>query len=148
MQAPAIKSAMQILDNAPLSIVMVKDSGAIVYANEKTSSLFGYTTRELIGQPLASLFKDSYGYPYTMYGREFFTTPCAQMPGMETVLTGLCRDGTEIPVQIRFASMDSNGGILIVAYIIDIKSVIERKYMDIEPGRCNNRLGLYILDDG
>ena len=148
MQIPCNKSAGALMDMAPLSIVMLGNNGKIIYANEKTSSLFGYPVRELVGQPLAFLFNNSYSYQYPKYGTDFFTRLCNRMTGMDMGVTGLCRDGTEIPVQIRFASINDDVEELIVVYILDIHIIFERKLMDDEARSFKNRLGLYILDDG
>jgi len=148
MQMSRMKAHEDILENAPLSIVMVQDTGKIVYANEKTSSVFGYTSQELIGQPLAILFTERYTNQHSTYVSDFCSRPSDRMAGLDMGLTGLCRDGTEVPVEIRFAPVQREAEVLIVVYIVDIKTVIERRLMEEEVQRFKNRLGLLILDDG
>ena len=50
---------LELLEHAPDAMIAVDADGRIVFANSQTEKPFGYTSAELLGQPIELLVPDS-----------------------------------------------------------------------------------------
>ena len=126
-----------LLESAPDAMVIVNAEGWIELANLQTEKLFGYTRRELVGQPVnllvpqsshAALLTGQNGNGHGGNGAWFLdfsrrNPPTRQMSaGLE--LVAIRKDGTEFPVEISLSPLEGPEGTSVTAAIRD---VTERK---------------------
>jgi len=123
-RAVAEEKFRNLLENAPDSMVIVNRMGQIVLVNAQTEKLFGYWREELLGRPLETLTPECFREKHVRDRTRYSTSPQIRPMGMELELYGRRKDGSEFPVEISLAPMQSDEGMLISSTIRD---VTERK---------------------
>ena len=92
--------------------MIVDRDGAIVLANARVETLFGYIRDELIGQPLEVLVPEWVNHQPTQ--------PEICPLGLGHDLSGRQKDGREFPIEIGLNSLRASEGHLFLASIIDL----------------------------
>jgi PAS domain S-box-containing protein len=110
----------RLVVNAPVAMVIVDASGAISLINKETERLFGYTEIELIGRPVDQLVPHQLREQHAAHRREYLTAPVIRNMGTGQDLYGERKDGTQFPVEIGLAPLDTDEGTLVSAVIHDI----------------------------
>ncbi|HKU43532.1 MAG TPA: PAS domain S-box protein, partial [Polyangiales bacterium] len=117
----------ELLDAAPDAILVVGDDGCIDLANARVQKLFGYAHSELIGRPLELLISDPL---LTSRIRELAASlaePRVSSVGAGSVLYGMHRDGSQIPVEVSLSPLRTEAVTTIIAVVRDVS---ERKRME------------------
>src|ERR1700683_2117978 len=109
-----------LLEAAPDAIIVVNQLAVIVLVNAQGEKLFGYSRKELIGQPARILVSENFRDQHSHQHSRFLAAPQErpEMAGFE--LFGLRKDGTEFPIEIRLSPTDTKEGILVSSAIRDI----------------------------
>jgi hypothetical protein len=109
-----------VLDASPNAIVAIAADGRIVYANPRVETTFGYSPRELIGEPIETLLPDRVSERHVGHRRAFFAQPTARPMGIGLDLAGRRRDGSEFPVEISLTPVALPDGLIAYATVVDI----------------------------
>jgi PAS domain S-box-containing protein len=110
----------RLVVNAPVAMVIVDASGTISLINNETERLFGYTEIELIGRPVELLVPHQLREQHAAHRRGYLTAPVIRNMGTGQDLYGQRKDGTQFPVEIGLAPLDTDEGTLVSAVIHDI----------------------------
>ena len=110
----------QLLDAAPDAGVIVDLQGRIVLVNAETERLFGYSRAELVGQPIETLVPERFRTAHADRRAEYSAAPKRRGMGVGLNLFARRKDGTEIPVEISLAPIESPEGTLVSASIRDM----------------------------
>ena len=113
-----------VVEAAPSAMIMDDDQGLISLVNTQTEHLFGYTRTELLGKPMELLVPERYRPSHPDLRAGFFQHPSTRSMGSGRDLYGLCKDGSEVPIEIGLNPVNSAEGAFVLASIIDIS---ERK---------------------
>jgi diguanylate cyclase (GGDEF)-like protein/PAS domain S-box-containing protein len=134
------------------AIILVDIEGNVVFWNEGAERLFGYAQEDIIGKSTALLVPERFlEENKTVMERIQLGEPGDHL-GRSIELTGLSREGVEIPVEISLNMWESEGVRYFVAIIRDIRS---RKEAELAMVRERTRLetilrtasdGIHILD--
>src|SRR6202044_3952393 len=110
------------LEAAPDAIVVVDHAGLVVLLNAQTEQLFGYSRKELMGQPAELLVPDRFRNQQSQQGSRFLSISLEKplVTGLE--LSGLRKDGTEFPIEIRLSPVDTKEGTFFSSAIRDISN--------------------------
>ncbi len=109
-----------LLESAPDAMVISGEDGRIQLANLQAERLFGYERGEMQGQPVQMLIpQDLHGH-YERDVEEFYRGDFSRAMGEGLELRAKRRDGTEIPVEIRFSPLEGEDGHSMTAAIRDI----------------------------
>ena len=110
-----------ILDTV-LDAVVVMDRDGIVRAwNQHAQSTFGWTAAEAIGQNLGDLIvPPSLREAHHRGLRRFNAEGIARVLDQRLELTGLRRDGTEVPVELSITLVSRDGGDAFLGFVRDI----------------------------
>jgi len=106
---------------APDGLILTDQRGHVDLANLRTEAIFGFTSAELRGKPIESLFgTDPVSDGESLEGglraiRQTGATSHAQL-----MLRGLRKDGTEFPAEVHLAPVASDHGVAIAAAIRDV----------------------------
>lgn len=104
-----------LLEFTPDCIVIVNRKGEIVLVNSQTEKVFGYSRSELLQQSVEILI------PHRFHQRmEFFSHPRVCQMGLGPEFFALRKDGTEFPVEISLAPLETAEGRLVPCAIRDI----------------------------
>lgn len=109
-----------LLESAPDAMVIVNEVGKIHIVNKQAEKLFGYSSKELIGQPIQKLIPNRLSADHQIHFNQFFTNPKTRKMGEGRELYGMDKKGNEIPVQISLSPLKTEDGILVSSAIRDI----------------------------
>ena len=118
-----------LLEAAPQGIILVDMHGMINLINRQIEILSGYARDELNGQSVDIFIPSLYRDKHARERNRFIMNPEARemAPGKDIRL--LCKDGTELPVEITLSSVEMYDGLYILAFVTDIsdKRQLENK---------------------
>jgi PAS domain S-box-containing protein len=108
------------IEAAPTGMLMMDHTGAIVLVNAQVEKLFGYPRAELLGQNIEVLVPERFRSRHPEFRRDFFQDPKARAMGGGRELYGLCKDGSEIPVEIGLNPLQTPEGSFVLSSVVDI----------------------------
>jgi len=127
---PTIMSKYRhLLDTAPDAIVVVRRDGRIALVNRQTETLFGWPREELVGQPLDMLVPQRFRATHHLHIERYFAAPSMRPMGSGMPLSGIRRDGSELPIEVSLSPVETEDGVLVSAAIRDMT---ERRRMETE----------------
>ncbi|HLM53625.1 MAG TPA: EAL domain-containing protein [Pseudoxanthomonas sp.] len=104
-----------------IDVVLIIDAdNVVVHANPRCAPVLGYAPHEVVGRDVSVLM------PASLRGGHAMGLACCPQPGQRTLdwdlldTTVLHRDGREVPVELTFCEVLSNGGRLFVAFMRDV----------------------------
>ena len=110
-----------LVELAPDGVVIVGEDGAMQLVNSQTERLFGYTRDELLGLPIEHLL------PKRFYERQLGSAPGGVISDdagtiglVNETAVGRRKDGSEFPIHISLAAVETEQGRLATAFIRDI----------------------------
>lgn len=112
------------------SLIVADNEGKILEANPKTEELFGYSSGELVGQPVEVLLPQRLKDEHRRHVGSFFKKPRTRAMGLGMNLVGQRKDGSEFPVEVSLTfAPETKRGDVVVAAVIDItqRLVMERE---------------------
>ncbi|MDQ6724795.1 MAG: PAS domain S-box protein [Actinomycetota bacterium] len=118
-----------LLESAPDAIVVVGVDGLIRLVNRQTEVLFGYSRAELVGEPVECLIPNRLAAGHPDLRSSFFANPSVRAMGANLELAARRKDGSEFPVDISLAPLETEEGVLVSAALRDAS---ERKRAEAE----------------
>lgn len=113
-----------LLDSAMDAIITVDSEQNVILYNKAAEKIFGWPTRELLGQPLTRLIpqrhRDAHGGQVRHFGQ---TGTTSRRMGDGTVLYGQRASGEEFPLEASISQLDTAHGKL---YTVILRDVTER----------------------
>lgn len=109
-----------LLEAAPDGMVIVDDDGEIVLVNVQTEKLFGYDRDELVGQHVEMLVPMRFSGNHERFRTGYVDEPRTRPMGLAGQLFARRKDGTEFPVEISLAPLETERGLLVSAAVRDI----------------------------
>src|SRR5579859_405477 len=122
-----------LLDCMPDASFMINASGRVVLANALIEKMLGYESQELVGKPIETLVPERFRGSHADHCANYFARPRTRAMGVGLGLRALCKDGTELPVEISLSPIESDQGTFVIGSIRDIS---ERKLVE-EAARVN-----------
>jgi two-component system phosphate regulon sensor histidine kinase PhoR len=110
----------QLMDAIPDAVVIVDAAGLLIVANKQAETLFGYTIREMLDQPLNLLLPERFHLRHQALVTSYMAQPHVRAMGSRLDLVGLRKDGHEIPLEISLSPLTLDGRLAVVAAIRDI----------------------------
>lgn len=111
---------------APNGIVIVDDTGDIAWVNAALEGMFGYEKGALLGQPLEVLVPMRRRAHHKILTSEFRKAPATRSMGGTEELRGQRADGHEIVVEVGLSSIEFDGQLYSVAFVVDISERFRR----------------------
>jgi PAS domain S-box-containing protein len=109
-----------VLESTPYAKLVVDQNRQIIMANGASEALFGYRREEMIRHPLELLLPEQKRLGHVALFDQYIHAPAARPMGSGRDLTGRRKDGTEVPVEILLAPVQSADGPAVIAGIVDI----------------------------
>lgn len=137
IRAPSDHLFRTAVDASPSGVVMVDREGTIILVNRETERLFGYARDELLGRSIELLVPMPARGVHPDFREAFGHEPRSRAMGAGRDLHGRRKDGTEVPVEIGLSPVEIEGGLFVIASVVDISA---RKEADEELRRSNEEL--------
>jgi PAS domain S-box-containing protein len=109
-----------LFENATEGIILTGSHGKIVLVNPATERIFGYSNRELIGQPIEIMIPDQYKPHHHSLRDGFYQHPSNRVMGQGRDLYGRKKDGSNIPVEVSLSHYNKDNELFVIAFIVDI----------------------------
>jgi PAS domain S-box-containing protein len=110
-----------LLEASPDAIVVAARDGTILVVNEHAEWLFGYEAGELVGASVETLVPAAARAAHARHRAAFDATPHRRPMGMGLALSGVRRDGSELPVEISLCPLVTEAGPVVIAAIRDVE---------------------------
>jgi PAS domain S-box-containing protein len=124
-----------LLEAAPDAMVIVDAQGCIVLVNARVEEWFGYQREELVGRSVELLVPDRFSGMHVAFRAGYVAEPRSRPMGLAGDLHARRKDGSEFPVEISLAPLETEGGLLVSAAVRDIS---ERRSMQEEADRVKD----------
>jgi PAS domain S-box-containing protein len=110
-----------LLESAPDAMVITSGDGRIEVVNRQAEVLFGYSRAELAGREVEMLIPGRFRERHPGYRAGYAAEPRTRPMGAGLELWGLRKDGSEFPVEISLAPLETpDQGLLVAAAIRDV----------------------------
>jgi len=108
------------LESAPDPMVAVNPEGLIVLVNAQAEKTFAYKRADLLGQSMEILVPERLREKCSALRTAFFRDPQANAFSAGLEIYGLCKDGSEFPVEVKLSLLETEDGLLGSAAIRDL----------------------------
>lgn len=116
-QSPAF--LREIIELAPVAMVMIDRDGRIALVNAEAENLFGYARVDLLGQCIEMLIPLRLRAGHPSLRHKFFAAPEARSMGVGRDLFGLRKDGSEFPIEIGLKPISAAGELFVLSAIVN-----------------------------
>lgn len=118
-----------VLDSAPDAMLLIDETGRIVFANRQVSALFGYQSEELSGEFVEALLPERFRGRHVGHRSDYARNTRLRPMGSGLDLFARRKDASEFPVEISLSPAADATGAFIVAAIRDTS---ERRRVQME----------------
>jgi PAS domain S-box-containing protein len=108
------------LEANPDAVVAVDREGSVIYANGSVERIFGWQPEDQVGQSVDRLLPTDLAPRHAAHLTRYFSDPTSRAMGIGRELRGRRADGSEFPVEISLAPVQTPGGLAVFATIVDI----------------------------
>ena len=109
-----------LLEAAPDAMVIVDQHGLIVLVNVRVEEWFGYQRTELVGRHVEMLVPERFAGLHVAFRSGYVAAPRTRPMGLAGDLRARRKDGSEFPVEISLAPLETPDGLLVSAAVRDI----------------------------
>lgn len=149
----------EVVEAAPNGMLIVDKDGKIVLINAQVEADFGYSREELVGQPVELLIPERFHAEHKDYRGGFDARKRVRTMARGQDIVGRCKDGNEIPLEVRLNPLHGTQGVEVLASVRNISDQRQREeqlrqeraflrqIIDINPNLifAKNREGQFIL---
>lgn len=115
-----------LLDSSSQSVITVNAEGKIVTVDGHTEKMFGYSRKELLGQPVDMLISDGTRADLDGHLKAWLAGALLRRRmGVDLGLEGHRRDGAVFPASVSLSGIETATGRLAVAFVSDITRRVE-----------------------
>lgn len=112
----------QLIEGAPIAMLMIDPQGRITLMNQQAEQLFGYQRSELLLQPLELLLPESMRAAHPELRASFNQNPQTRYMGQGRDLFARHKEGHEIPVEVGLTPIQTDSGLHTLSSIIDLRA--------------------------
>lgn len=110
----------RVIDASPTAMVMINKDGLMEMVNAEAEKVFGYSRREMLGQPVEMLIPDKFRTGHPSLRQMFYRNAQSRRMGAGRDLYALRKDRSEFPVEIGLNPIETEEGTLVLSAIVDI----------------------------
>ncbi len=138
-----------VLEASPNAVLAVDSDGEIVYANPQVEATFGYRRAEVVGRRIEFLLPAPIAESHAVQRAAFIAHPVARAMGTHLDLVGRRKNGTEFPVDVSLAPIETDDGLQVVATVVDLaaRKMVENQLLQAQKLESIGRLAGGIAHD-
>ena len=110
----------KLFELAPDAMVVADAAGRITQMNEQVERLFGYRRDELLGHPVEILIPERFHQIHPTHRSEYGNQPPMRPMGAGPELYGRRKDGSEFPIDVMLAPVETTEGRVVLSIVRDI----------------------------
>ena len=114
----------KVLEMAPEAVILVDNSGKIIYSNRRSFEILGYKPEALNGQPLEILLPEALRKLHVSHRNRYMYSPTSREMGQNLTLEALHANGKTFPVDIVLSPIEFGDERVVMAIIRDISDKI------------------------
>ncbi len=113
--------ALRLVDVSPDALLVVDDQGVIQFSNETSTTLFGYSPEQLLGQSIQLLIPARFHDGHASHLARYLAAPTSrEMEARTTDLFARRADGSEFPAGIRLSPLRDGERQFVAAAVRDM----------------------------
>jgi PAS domain S-box-containing protein len=116
-----------LVETAPTGILICDEQGRITESNTQLQRMFGYTRKELLGEPVEMLVPEQHRGSHVGHRKGYVSSPETRRMGVGREVGGRRKDGTTFPIEISLGPLVTGDGTWISSTVVDIS---ERKKLE------------------
>ena len=122
-----------LVQTVPDAVITINQQGNIVYWNPKAETIFGYSSSEVIGRPLALTMPEDARQRVLGGMLKAISSGASSMQGRSFETVGLRKNGSEFPTEISLATWETAEGAFFTSIVRDIteRKQAEARYRSI-----------------
>jgi PAS domain S-box-containing protein len=124
------------IEASPNGVLVLGPGGTIVLVNRALEKQFGYSSNDLIGQPVEMLLPESLRSVHAGQRLSYLRSPQTRPMGAGRELFGRRKDGSRIPLEIGLNAIQTTAGLFVLASVVDIS---ERRRNEEEQLEARNK---------
>ena len=105
---------------SPDAVIVVDERGRITRVNDQVKVMFGYLSRELIGQRIEVLIPPRFRGRHVANRSNYMSAPRLREMGVDLDLYALRKDGSEFPADIMLSPVNTDEGRVVIATVRDV----------------------------
>ena len=105
---------------SPDAVIVVDEAGRISRVNDQVKSMFGYTSRDLVGKRIEVLIPARFRGQHEEHRTRYMSAPRLREMGVDLDLYALRKDGSEFPSDIMLSPIDTDEGRVVIATVRDV----------------------------
>lgn len=105
---------------SPDAVIVVDERGRVTRVNDQVKVMFGYTSRELIGQRIEVLIPPRFRGRHVANRSNYMSAPRLREMGVDLDLYALRKDGSEFPADIMLSPVNTDEGRVVIATVRDV----------------------------
>ena len=105
---------------SPDAVVVVDAGGRITRVNDQVKTIFGYTSRELVGKRIEVLIPRRFRDQHAEHRDSYMSSPRLREMGVDLDLFALRKDGSEFPADIMLSPVSTDEGRAVIATVRDV----------------------------
>ena len=109
-----------LLEWAPGAVIIADPAGTIELVNAEASAMFGYGRDELLGERVEKLIPERFRAGHPAHRTRYLAAPRTRPMGSGLELLGLRKDGSEFPIDIMLATLETEDGTVVTTVIRDV----------------------------
>ncbi|MEM8837112.1 MAG: ATP-binding protein [Pseudomonadota bacterium] len=127
LQAQSAQLAATI-ETALDAIIIIDSNGMIIEFNPAATAIFGYTRDECVGRKMSDLIVPDHHKDAHEAGMDRFRrTRIGKILGTRVTIDAICKDGSEITIELAINPAEGDSGTIFVGYMRDITEDLAQK---------------------
>ncbi|MEM8796257.1 MAG: ATP-binding protein [Pseudomonadota bacterium] len=110
-----------VMETAADGILVTNDRGRILMFNAACENMFGYRASEILGRNVTVLMQPKHAQTHDQYVREYSPVRRAEVIGIPHEVTGRCKDGSGLPIELTIGESNTPAGRQFVGILRDLR---------------------------
>lgn len=112
-----------LVDTAVDGIITIDQHGIVQSFNNSAERIFGWAAKDVLGRNIRMLMPQPHRAAHNSYLRRYLQTGEAHIIGIGREVTGVRKDGSQVPLRLGIGRAETPSGPLFVGFMTDLSAV-------------------------